>query len=167
MSREEQTDIRLTPSLHQPLKCPGWMIHGHASKQHIFRSYNICFQCYAFWWRSCHIPVRKKKTKKVYGFEISNFYGSFSNDIMAMKGLIVSVWNRQMSREVQRNNIRLTTLLLQPVKCPGWKVLTYMPADSMFDGSYNKTALSTVHFDGNPFTYSDEGRFFLFFLYIF
>ena len=34
---------------------------------------------------------RKKKEeeeeKKAYGFQISHFYGSFSNDIMAVKGL--------------------------------------------------------------------------------
>ena len=29
--------------------------------------------------------------KKVYGFQISHFYGSFSNDTTAMKGLIVTV----------------------------------------------------------------------------
>ena len=32
---------------------------------------------------------KKKKKKKAYGCEIWNFYGSFSNDIMAVKGLTI------------------------------------------------------------------------------
>ena len=35
--------------------------------------------------------------KKVYGFQISHFYGSFSNDTTAMKGLIVTVWKYKCS----------------------------------------------------------------------
>ena len=30
---------------------------------------------------------KEKKKKKALGFEIWNFYGSFSNDMMAVKGL--------------------------------------------------------------------------------
>ena len=42
----------LTPSLPQPVKFPGWKMHGHACKQYIFRSCNVYFQCYEFWWKS-------------------------------------------------------------------------------------------------------------------
>ena len=42
------TCVTLTPSLPQPVKCPGWMVHGRACTEYIFRSYNICSQCYAF-----------------------------------------------------------------------------------------------------------------------
>ena len=36
---------------------------------------------------------QEKEDKKAEGFKISHFYGSFSNDIMAVKGLIMSyVW---------------------------------------------------------------------------
>ena len=38
----------LTPSLPQPVKFPSWMMHGHACKQYIFRSYNVYFRCCAF-----------------------------------------------------------------------------------------------------------------------
>ena len=34
------------------------------------------------------LPVRKKETKRLKGFRIVHFYGSFSNDILAVKGLI-------------------------------------------------------------------------------
>ena len=40
------------------------------------------------------MPVPKKKGKKrrkVEGFQISHMYGSFSNEIMAVKGLTASV----------------------------------------------------------------------------
>ena len=60
----------LTPSLTQPVKFPGWMMNGHTCKQYIFRSYNICFQCCAFWWKSFHVPVRKRRPK---GLRVSNF----------------------------------------------------------------------------------------------
>ena len=35
------------------------------------------------------MPVRKSEEKGAYGFQISDSYGSFSNDIMAVKGLII------------------------------------------------------------------------------
>ena len=59
----------LTPSLPQPVKFPGWKMHGCACKQYIFQSYNIYFECYAFWWKSFHVPVWKKKK----GLRVSNF----------------------------------------------------------------------------------------------
>ena len=72
----------LTPSLSQPVQFPGWKIHGRAYKQCIFRSY-IYSQCCPFWWKSFHMPERKRKQ----GFQISHFYGSFSSDNLAGKGL--------------------------------------------------------------------------------
>ena len=38
-------------------------------RQSIFRSYNIHFQCCAFWWRSFHMPVWKRTHK---GLRVSN-----------------------------------------------------------------------------------------------
>ena len=55
----------LTPSLPQPVKFPGWKMHVRASKQYIFRSYKIWFQCYALWWKSFHMPVRKRRQKQL------------------------------------------------------------------------------------------------------
>ena len=45
-------------------------MHGRACKQYIFRSHNICFQCYGFWWKSFYIPVRKRSQK---GLMVSDF----------------------------------------------------------------------------------------------
>ena len=61
--------IYRTPSLPQPVKFPGWMMHGCACKQYIFRSNNIYFQCYVFWWKSFHMPVWKRRQK---GLRMSN-----------------------------------------------------------------------------------------------
>ena len=60
----ERTLKSLTPSLPQPVKFPGWKMQGPACKQYIFRSCNIYFECCAFWWKSFHMPVPKKKKKK-------------------------------------------------------------------------------------------------------
>ena len=62
-------------------------MHGHAYKQYIFRACNIYFQCYAFLMKIISRDSAKKEDKKASGFQIPHFYGSFSNDIMAMKGL--------------------------------------------------------------------------------
>ena len=63
-------------------------MHRRACKQYIFRSYNISFQCFAFWWKSFHVPVRKKERKKK-GLRVSNFALLLIVliDIMAVKGL--------------------------------------------------------------------------------
>ena len=45
-------------------------MYGHACRQYILPSHNICLQCYAFSWTSFHIAVQKKKTK---GLSISYF----------------------------------------------------------------------------------------------
>ena len=65
MGEKTTTEACLTPSLPQP----GWMMHGRACKQHIFRSCDIYFQCSALWSKSFHMPVRKRKPK---GLKVSN-----------------------------------------------------------------------------------------------
>ena len=58
-----------------------------ANTEYIFRSYNIYFQCYAFGFKTFHMPVRKMRQK---GLQVSDFalLLSFSSDSMAVKGLI-------------------------------------------------------------------------------
>ena len=60
----------LTPLLPQHVTFPGWMMHWRACKQYIFRSYKIYFQCYAFSWKSFHMPAGKRRQK---GLRVSNF----------------------------------------------------------------------------------------------
>ena len=78
--------VALTPSLPQPVKFPGWKMHGRGCKQHIFRSYDIYFQCMCFdadpFTCQC-----KKEDRNSKGFHILHFYWSFSSDIVAVKGL--------------------------------------------------------------------------------
>ena len=50
-------------------------MHGHSCRQYIFWSCNIYFQCYAFWLRSFHMPVWKRKRLK--GFKFHTFMGYF------------------------------------------------------------------------------------------
>ena len=65
------SQILLTPSLPQPVKCLGWKLHERACKQYIFWSYNICFQCFAYSRLSFHMPVQKRKQKG--GLRVWNF----------------------------------------------------------------------------------------------
>ena len=52
---------------------------------------------------------------------------------------------------------RLTPSLPQPVKCPGWKVQTYIYSIRQYIwGSYNKSTFNTVHLDMNPFARTCE-----------
>ena len=60
----------LTPSLLQTVTFPGWKMLRCACKQYIFQSCNICFECYAFWWKSFHTPVQKRRQK---GLRVSDF----------------------------------------------------------------------------------------------
>ena len=63
------------------------MMHGHACKQSIFLS---VFNAMPF----DGDPVTRqceKEDKKTQRFQISHFHGSFSNDIMAGKGLTLAV----------------------------------------------------------------------------
>ena len=68
------------------------MMHGCACKQYIFWSYNICFDATRFDGDPFTCQC-KKEDKKAKGFEIWNFNGSFSNDTMAVKGLITTLGN--------------------------------------------------------------------------
>ena len=61
-------------------------MRGSACKQYIFRSYNICINAMRFDENPFTFQC-EKEDKKAYGSQISHFYGSFSNDIMAVKGL--------------------------------------------------------------------------------
>ena len=80
-------NICLTPSLSQPVKFPGWKVHGCACKQSIFQSYNtstftaVCFDETPF---TCQC---EKEDKKAEGVQISHFYWSFLSHVMAVKGL--------------------------------------------------------------------------------
>ena len=79
---------RLTPSLPQPVIFPGWKMHGRASKQYIFQSYNsstfnvMRFSANPF---SCSC---EKEDRRLKGF-VSHFYWSFSSDFTAVKGLSI------------------------------------------------------------------------------
>ena len=78
MGHYNPVDRTLTLSLPQPVKFPGWMMHGRTCKQYIFRSYNIYFQFYAFWWRTFHIHLKKKKKKKrLKGFKFCTLWVVF------------------------------------------------------------------------------------------
>ena len=69
--------FKFNPSLPQPVKFPGWMMQGRACKQCIFQSYNIYFLCYAFWWKSFHMPMPKRRQKRLKGFKFHTFMGRF------------------------------------------------------------------------------------------
>ena len=62
----------VTPSLPQPVKFPGCKLHERACKQYVYFQvlWHIHFQCYAFWSKSFHMPVQKRRQK---GLMISNF----------------------------------------------------------------------------------------------
>ena len=92
--------LKFTPSLLEPVKCPGWKMHRRTSKQYIFWSYSNTSKQYIFWSYSnlfstlCILmeilshASAKMKAKRLTGFKFRRFYESFSNDIMAVKGLI-------------------------------------------------------------------------------
>ena len=50
----------------------------------------------------------------------------------------------------------LTHSLPQLVKFPGWKMITYTTAKSVFDGPVTNLLFNTVHIDSSPFTCSCE-----------
>ena len=69
-SGESSSNSNLTPSLPEPVKFPGWKMYGRAYKQCIVQSYNTCtYQCYAFRWKSFHMPVQKRRQK---GWRVSD-----------------------------------------------------------------------------------------------
>ena len=107
--------FNLTPSLSQLVKYPGWKMHGRACKQSIFRSYNTSiFSAMRLDEDPFTCQRKKKEDKNADGFQISHFYGSFSNDIMAVKGLdtvgrtwlactgVVAVWLTPCTVYIQR-----------------------------------------------------------------
>ena len=53
-----------------PFTAPAWKLHRCTYKQYIFHSYNICFQCYVFGWKSFHVTVWKIRQKQL---RVSNF----------------------------------------------------------------------------------------------
>ena len=78
----------LTPSLPKPVKFPGWMMDESAWELYFPVLYHL-FSVLSVLMRILSHANAKKKMKKAYGFQILHFYGSFSNDIMAVKGLRV------------------------------------------------------------------------------
>ena len=68
----------LTPSLPQPVKFPGWKMHGRAGKQYIFWSYNTStFNVYVLMKGLLHDASAKKKTGWLKGFKFRTFIGHF------------------------------------------------------------------------------------------
>ena len=56
--------ILINPSLPQPVKFPGWKLHGCACKHCIFRSCNIDFQCYILMTILSHASAKKERKKE-------------------------------------------------------------------------------------------------------
>ena len=70
----------------------GWKARTHACEQYITSPLSNKFNFNTVW------QMPKRGENKVYGFQILSFYQSFSNDIMAVKGLtiqglIAGVWH--------------------------------------------------------------------------
>ena len=80
---EKAVSRRPNPFTVQACKISGLKDARTRSKEYVFRSCNIYFQCYAFWWKFFHMPVRKRRQK---GVRISNFALLLVvfNDIMAI-----------------------------------------------------------------------------------
>ena len=73
-------------------------------------------------------------TSHVYTCNFIGYEHRENTDFIIIFPMAVWLWN-------------LTPSLPQPVKFPGWKMLTNTPANSIFDGSNNKSTSNTVHFD--------------------
>ena len=83
----------LTLLLPQPVKFPGWKIHGPACNQCILRSYNTStFNPIHF--AENPFTCQWEKEKKASGFQIWHFQWSFSSDILTVKGLRYWYTNR-------------------------------------------------------------------------
>ena len=91
--RKSTLEKKILPPLQQGFEpLSGCTVHGRACKQPIFPSYSICFYCYT---DVIIVKVRshaseKNKTERLNGFKSRgiSIAGSFSSDIMAMKGLL-------------------------------------------------------------------------------
>ena len=82
--------LLLTPSLPQPVKFPGWKMHGRAYKQYIFRSYDAStFSAMRFDENPLTWQCETRRQKRLKGFRFGSFVGRFS-DIKAVKGLTES-----------------------------------------------------------------------------
>ena len=62
------------------------MIHGRAANSVFSGPVTSVFNAMGFYEDPSYASA-KKKNKKAYEFKISHFHGSFSNDIIAVKGL--------------------------------------------------------------------------------
>ena len=91
--------FNLTPSLPQPLKLPGWKMHGRAYGEYIFWSHNtstfnaVLFDNNPF---TCHC---RQEDKKAWEFQILHFYWSFLSVIVTVKGLMCAfpeLWHPQV-----------------------------------------------------------------------
>ena len=81
--------------INQPVKFLGWEMHGRNGKQYFFWSCNIYFQCHAFWSKSFHMPVRKKKkTKRLKGYKFGTFIGHFQKWQHGSKGVKTPISHR-------------------------------------------------------------------------
>ena len=67
----------LTPLLPQPVKYPGWKMHGRACNLYIFLSYNIYFSMLSVLMKILSRASAKKKTKGIKGFTFRTFMGRF------------------------------------------------------------------------------------------
>ena len=88
--KDKNHEQALTPSLSQPVQFLGRKIHGCACKQYIFWFYfHIYIQCYAFWWKSFHMPAQKRKQKaKNKNFKFRILIGHFQATSWQWKGWI-------------------------------------------------------------------------------
>ena len=114
------TLLFLIPSLPQPVKLLGWMMHGLACKQYIFSSpVTSIFNAMSFDVNPSTCRC-EKEDKKAYWFQISHFYGSLSNDIMVMKGLKLTnkwTWTNKKCWASQTSTMLVT---ISKTNVPGW-----------------------------------------------
>ena len=101
----------LTPSLPQPVQFPG--LNGARTRlQTVDFLVTSTFNAMRFdenhFTRQC-----EKEDKKTEGFQISHFYGSFSSDVMAVKGLnrVIYIYIYAYGEEEQGATIRWHGLL--------------------------------------------------------
>ena len=76
----------LTPSLPQPVKFPGWKIHGHICKQYIFRICNTLLSMLCVLLKFLSYARAKNKTKKLKGFQFRTFIGHFQGTTWQWRG---------------------------------------------------------------------------------
>ena len=114
VSTDSELESFLTPSLPQPVKFPGWKMHGRACKQYIFRSCNIYFQFCEFWWRSFHMHVRKRRQK---GLRVANFALLWVVFKWPHGSEGVNDLGHDRSREQRRGGVGISAQSVQPYNC--------------------------------------------------